>query len=193
MKLALTSILFAACSGGVDTVPVAAADTTTQTPSRARVHLEGMHDVDESQLRDVVQVDKLKDPRSKADREQVMRRDELWLLAALYDRGYVQAKVTSSTTLADIVDVTYHVEEGARFHLGALAVHERGSPSALGTFHRAKAGEWFSRRLIVADIDELRALYAEQGHSNAQITPNANIDAQKRTIDLDVVIDPNGG
>lgn len=193
MKMALASVLLAACSGGVDTFPVATADTTTQAHPKLRVHLEGMHDVAESQLRDVVQVDKLKDPNSKADREHVMRRDELWLLAALYNRGYAEAKVTSSTTLADTVDVTYHVEEGARFHIGAVAVHERGSESALGSFHRAKTGEWFSRRLVVEDIDELHALYAEQGHANAQITPNANIDAQKRTIDLDVVIDPNGG
>jgi len=173
MKAALASVLVA-CSSAV-------------SPSQVAVHFEGIRDVDEADLREVIHEGELKEPEGR-------RQDELWVLGALYDRGYVQAKVTSSSaTRADgAVDVTFHIEEGARFRVGSLSVHERDSESALAAFHRAEAGEWFSRKLVVEDIDELRALYVERGHKSARITPIANVDPQKRTIDLDVVIDPNG-
>lgn len=137
-----------------------------------RVHFEGTHDVPETALHGVVQVDKVKDPASE-----VVKRDELWLLATLYDQGYVQAKVRSSNVVAGdgARDVTYRIEEGPRFRVRSIR--------APTTLHRTKVGDWFSRRLVMEDLAELRRVYGGR-----EITPNIVVDAQARSVDLDVVI-----
>ena len=136
----------------------------------SRVHFEGLHDVPESALRGAVRDD---------------GHDDLWLLAALYDQGYIQAKVASSKKVADdgAMDVTYRIEEGPRFRVRAIAVHERGSPNAVASLSRTKAGDWFSRRLVIEDIAELRTRFGQR-----EIVPAIAVDANARAVDLDVVI-----
>ncbi len=160
-------------------VTACGAPLAAQSPA-VRVHLEGRHDDPESALRETVQIDKAKGPE-----DEVMKRDELWLLAALYDRGYIQAKVGSSKKLADdgALDVTYRIEEGPRFRLRAIVVHEGGSSQVVSSLHRTRAGDWFSRRLVMEDLAELRTRYG-----NREITPEINVDANARIVDLDVVI-----
>ncbi len=152
-----------------------------------RVRFEGLHEVSDAALRPAVHVSSA----SPAEREETLKRDELQVLAALYDQGYVEAKVRSShRAAADGTEVTFVVDEGRRYRLRRATLHERDSDNARATLKRTKVGEWFCRSDVVRDLDDARAVYASLGHRDAKISPTMTLDEAAHAVDLDLIIDP---
>ena len=137
-----------------------------------RVRFEGLHDVSEASLRGA--------------------KDDLHVLAALYDQGYVEAKVrTSQRVAADgAPEVTFRVDEGRRYRLRSATLHERDSSTARAALRRTKAGDWFCRSDVVRDLEDARAVYASLGHRDAKISPTMTVDEAAQAVELDLVIDP---
>jgi outer membrane protein assembly factor BamA len=174
MKVASLAFLLIGCS-------------SASLDGNVRVRFDGLHEVSDSALRSVVHVTSA----SASEREETIKRDELHVLAALYDQGYVEAKVRSShRAAADATEVTFAVEEGRRYRLRSATLHERDSTTARATLKRTKVGEWFCRSDVVRDLEDARAVYASLGHKDAKIAPAMTLDEAAHALDLDLVIDP---
>lgn len=161
---------------------------------RVRVHFEGAVQVPVSALAAAVEIDKPGKSAGASNRE-VLERDQLLVSAVLYDFGFVQAKVREPIVeVADdgAVEVTFRIEEGARFRLTKLEVRETDDAgravAPLATMRRAKAGDWFSRKALADDLADVRRAYHDAGYAFVEADPETAIDAAARTIELVVPI-----
>jgi outer membrane protein insertion porin family len=190
-------LFLVACGGAPASVVVppskpAKVEVVLPNKERVRVRFEGLRQVPEQTLRDVVEIDKPDKSRGVSN-EDVLERDTLLISATFYDLGYVQAKVDEPKieVAADgAYEVTFKVEEGVRFRLGKLEIREKDPKRApLGSFTHSKAGEWFSRKLIVRDVQAITRIYRDLGYAHADVAPETQIDLATRIVDLAIVID----
>lgn len=203
----LAFVLLVACGGSsTAAIPIApaAASSSTVAPtslpppragSNVRVHVVGAHQVSETELAAVLQIDKPERSAGHSNRD-VLERDVLLLQAELYDHGYVQAKVEQPSVAIGpdgVIDVTYTIEEGARFHLSKLDVEEKDERTGklvtpLQNPKEAKVGEWFSRKALLHDVLSIQTAYRDVGYGNVDVVPESQIDPGARTIEIKIVI-----
>jgi outer membrane protein insertion porin family len=128
--------------------------------------------------------------------------DVLRMQALYYDRGYLNVQVLSPrvelTPDRQQIDITIPIKEGPRFKIGRLRVIEQDSdgneiePLGGRRLTRAKVeaqpGDWFSRTKLSEGIEKITAHYRDGGYAKAEISPETELDVEKRQVDIAVVI-----
>jgi outer membrane protein insertion porin family len=198
--------LLLSCGGSKETTvavePRPQPTTSTSAPAPAnvptgknvRVHFEGLTVLTEADLAPVVEIDKPGKNVGASNRD-VLERDVLLVLAELYDRGYINGKVEPPRIdiAADgVIDVSFHVEEGVRVRVSTIAVEElddaKKPVTPLGTIEQAKAGDWFSRKAIIKEVQAINTKYRDAGYAMAEVTPETEIDLAKQSIAITIKI-----
>jgi outer membrane protein insertion porin family len=128
--------------------------------------------------------------------------DVLRMQALYYDRGYLNIQVLSPrielTPDRQQIDITIPIKEGARFKIGRLRVIEQnadgveieplGGRRVVREQVDAQPGEWFSRTKLSEGIEGITRHYRDEGFAKAEISPETELDAVKRAVDVTVVI-----
>ena len=128
--------------------------------------------------------------------------DVLRIQALYYDRGYLNIQVLTPrvelTPDRQQIDVTIPIREGARFKIGRLRVIEQnidgveieplGGRRVVREQVDAQPGDWFSRTKLSEGIEKITRHYRDEGFAKAEIVPETELDAQKRAVDVTVVI-----
>jgi outer membrane protein assembly factor BamA len=139
-----------------------------------RVRFVGNHEVPVAELQALAK--RMAPELASADgREQLA----LWVAAACYDRGLVEAKVEPPTVAADgALVVTVH--EGPRYAVAKVDFAGRWprSPDELRAALRTRAGALFSRGAAMADLDKLRAI------AGRDVAVETSLDSERHAVEL---------
>ena len=134
-------------------------------------------------------------PTDDVSRRELIERAETLLHAAYYDLGFLEARVAADPSRA-----TGHftIEEGERFHLGAVTVAEvdaqgravtaLGGDGAIRQMVRAGEGDWFSRTTVARGLSAIQRHYRDAGYATVEVSQNVALRRPARTADLAVQI-----
>jgi outer membrane protein insertion porin family len=128
--------------------------------------------------------------------------DVLRIQALYYDRGYLNVQVDAPrvelTPDRQQIDITVPIQEGPRFKIGRLRViehDERGIEIEPLDGRRvvrekidADPGDYFSRTKLSEGIEEITRHYRDHSYAKAEVTPETELDAEKRLVNISVVI-----
>lgn len=156
-----------------------------------RVHFQGCHEVAESALRPVVQIDKPDAAGPVVPPRDILAGDLFRVKAAYFDRGYIMVEVgspiTSESADGHFVDVTIPIEtEGARYRIAKLTISDDGKD--LRSRISLPDGAWFARDVLVKDIDHLRDEYRAQGYAEIDIEPEMELDPTAHTVTVHIPV-----
>lgn len=161
-----------------------------------RTHFAGNKLLDDATLRAVLHVDKWLPDDSGRPPSALLLRDAALLSALYYDWGYMQSEIGPSkvTEAADgpFVDITFTIaNEGKRFRIRKLTAYERddGEKKTLADDDvrrriRPVSGEWFSRKILVEDLTELRTFYRDQGYAEVEALPETELTPSEGIVDI---------
>jgi outer membrane protein assembly factor BamA len=208
----------AACAGDAATPaaapdktgkPMASASTSTRSEAAAvapqapssqpaagavRVVIVGLEQLAEADARKELCVGTARCP---ADDPEALARDGLMLQSNLFDNGFIESLVAPPEVkqAGGVKEVVYRVTEGRRFRVKGIAVKE---PDAAARKQKpiripattTKAGDWFSRRVMVDDRVRIERIYRDAGYANVNIDVATKIaaDSPSPEVSLDVVI-----
>jgi outer membrane protein assembly factor BamA len=115
----------------------------------------------------------------------------LLMINLYYDRGHVNVEIAAAPPPgAGPGTVTFTIDEGPRFTLGAIKV--TGVPATEAARYAAvvqlKSGEVFARSRISEALERLRQAAIAGGH-HGSVLPLTTIDLAKRRIDLELQIE----
>ncbi|HZA14760.1 MAG TPA: POTRA domain-containing protein, partial [Myxococcaceae bacterium] len=123
-------------------------------------------------------------------REEMFQRDLQAILAAYYDRGFVNVRVEKpvvsiSPDKRDIF-ITLHIQEGEQYTIGKIDFSgELVVPKErLAVLMASNEGTLFNRSLLSRDIQAITDVYYDRGFAYANINPLTRVNAQTKTIDL---------
>jgi outer membrane protein insertion porin family len=123
-------------------------------------------------------------------REEMFQRDLQAILAAYYDRGFVNVRVEKpvvsiSPDKRDIF-ITLHIQEGEQYLIGKIDFSgELVVPKEkLAVLMASNEGTLFNRSLLSRDIQVITDVYYDRGFAYANINPLTRVNAQTKTIDL---------
>ncbi|HZA49647.1 MAG TPA: outer membrane protein assembly factor BamA, partial [Myxococcaceae bacterium] len=123
-------------------------------------------------------------------REEMFQRDLQAILAAYYDRGFVNVRVEKpvvsiSPDKRDIF-ITLHIQEGEQYLIGKIDFSgELVVPKErLAVLMASSEGTLFNRSLLSRDIQVITDVYYDRGFAYANINPLTRVSAQTKTIDL---------
>jgi len=186
-----------------------------------RVRFTGVAGVPEAELRAEVFCDKDADPAgpdldppppppsegtivvrdSPSTFQEIADRDPFILVGAYADFGYLEAHVAPPVIRPSVggefLDVVFAVQEGTRFRVGRVDVHEvdeagQRVPSLEGanltSYVHLAAGEWFSRRRLAIDLAKLRTFYKDHGYANVDNLPQPKLDPARGIVDVVVPV-----
>jgi outer membrane protein insertion porin family len=114
------------------------------------------------------------------------------------DRGYFKvqvsgdAKILTQSPLSQRITLRVHVDEGIQYNLGAIKFkHHKAiaDASLLRPLFPTKDGDIFSRRQVVAGLENLNKVYGEMGYINFTPVPNTIFDDEKKLAYLDIDLD----
>jgi outer membrane protein insertion porin family len=119
--------------------------------------------------------------------EESAERDVLLIQALYYDRGFVQAKVTQSSSLASNgrdVTLVIGIEEGDVYRLGTLGLagYQALPEGALRDCIHSRTGDVFNRSKLSGEIACMTALYQDAGFAQVEVRPDTVIDEAAKTI-----------
>lgn len=122
------------------------------------------------------------------------------LQAWYYDQGYLTMQVGTPrielTPDRAYIDITIPIQEGPRFRIGRLSVTEvnrdGAEVEALADDLREEidldGGDWFSRSSIAVGLQEITRVYRDAGYARVQVSPETDLDDERRIVDLRVQI-----
>jgi beta-lactamase regulating signal transducer with metallopeptidase domain len=123
-------------------------------------------------------------------REEILQRDLTRMLAAYYDRGFINVKIDEPlvSTSADkrFIHISIKIEEGEAYSIGKLyfsgdlLVPKEG----LGKLMTSRQGELFNRLKLSRDISAITDMYLDQGYAFANLTPLTQLHPEQRLVDL---------
>jgi outer membrane protein assembly factor BamA len=131
--------------------------------------------------------------------EDVLWRDEQWLLAYYFDRGFVMVSVEpivlTRAEFGDELRAHVTIREGPRVRVRRLDVYEQReggarAPLSVAWTKPALEGEPFARASFVEAIDALRRRYRDRGQAFVEANVVDVIDVASRTMTLDVAVVP---
>lgn len=135
--------------------------------------------------------------RCPADDEEALARDGLVIQSNLFDNGFVESNVAPPEVkqVGGVTEVVFRVTEGRRFRVKGITVKEpdaaarKKKPIRIPSM-TLKAGDWFSRRVMVDDRVRLERAYRDAGYANVNIDVATKIEAGSPSpeISLDVII-----
>jgi len=128
--------------------------------------------------------------------------DVLRIQALYYDRGYLNVQVLPPrielTPDRQQIDITIPIKEGPRFKIGRLQVVEYddngteieplGGRRAVREKIESNPGDWFSRTKLSEGIEEITRHYRDESFAKADITPETELDADQRIVNITVGI-----
>lgn len=131
--------------------------------------------------------------------ESTLQRDELWIAAYYYDRGYLMAHVEpivlTRAEFGDELRAHVVVREGPRITLRKLDAYEARAdgtraPLSVPWAKPAVEGEPYPRAVVMASLDALRERYQDRGQAYVDLNVVDAIDVASRTVTLDVAVSP---
>lgn len=170
-----------------------------------RITFVGNREVSETELREVM----LTGAAGFVDfgsggtfRQDMFDRDVLVVSALYYDRGYLLSQVHTPRVMLTPdrsgIDLTIPITEGPRFKIRNLGLKEvdadgreiepLGGRRRLREMLGAKPGDYFNRAALVKDIGQIQTHYRDAGYAQVEAPPETNVDAEKREVDVNVVI-----
>ncbi|MEL6184956.1 MAG: outer membrane protein assembly factor BamA [Myxococcota bacterium] len=116
--------------------------------------------------------------------------DLLRLSSQYFDRGYINVRIdTPDVEISPdrkYVYITMRIEEGEQFNVGEVGfsgeMPEDGTD--LADLVSTKPGEVFNRSKLGKDLQRLKSRYEDDGYAYANVTPQTQVDASERIIDL---------
>ena len=189
--------VFAAGCGSAQPAPRTTACTEPQPTGPVEMSFVGRAALEERVLRAGLRTGL--ESREGCFQEQ-LERDLLMLHATYYDHGYLTAQIAPPevTTTADGTRLTVRITEGKQFAAGTIAVRELG-PNGVEVeplmgrqrareMLRLSSGQTFRRHLMAADLATVIRAYRDAGYADAEANPAIELDEQRATADVDVVI-----
>ncbi len=132
-------------------------------------------------------------PFSKVTRK-VFEEDVERILNLYADHGYIQARVESHEIVPDFqrskVTLRIRVVEGPQFRVGTVTFsgNEILSDDEIRKLIKLKEGAVFDRSLIRSSNRAIADRYSEIGRARAEVTPNTDVDAEDRRVDVTFTI-----
>jgi outer membrane protein insertion porin family len=123
-------------------------------------------------------------------KEDAFQRDRLSITALYYDHGYINVKLGAPIIelSADkrYMYITVPIDEGPQYSFGKLDFTGDLIGPKDDYFSRLTiaSGQIFNRSQLGNDIVALNDYYRDQGYAYVNITPNTNVDPDKRIVDL---------
>jgi outer membrane protein assembly factor BamA len=118
--------------------------------------------------------------------------------AAWQDRGYFkvqvsgEAKILTSSPIAQRIAVTFRVDEGLQYRLGQISFRNNKAITDAGILRPLfpiADGDVFSREQIAKGLENLRTAYGELGYLNFTCVPDTRFDDQEKLIYLEMDMD----
>jgi outer membrane protein insertion porin family len=137
-------------------------------------------------------------------KEEYFQTDLLRLQALYYDRGYVSVKISppAATISKDRREIylSLAIEEGEAYDIGRIEFSgevDLAGPSGAPVANRdilrehlsVRSKKRFCRTDLFNDVQKLTDLYRDYGYAYANVTPNSNIDAPSRQVNLDFEVE----
>lgn len=135
--------------------------------------------------------------RSGTLRTEELREDVETIKNLYYNKGYIQVQVDEPVverTSEDEVAVKIHINEGEQFTVGYIS--PRGNTvlasDEIMSAIKIKRGDVFSREMLRRDVTRIMERYDGIARPFANVVPQFDIDAAKRTVDIIIDIDEGG-
>ena len=150
------------------------------------IRLRGNHDLGDAELAHAIAADLAAGQPWNQD---AVERASLLLAAYYWDHGYAQVRVDVDpvpATAAGETAIGFTIQEGGRFHLGAITAPALG-PAAAGRALAQlaiRSGALFSRTALADARTKLEALAAAQLGYPVDITVLTKVDATTSTVDV---------
>lgn len=131
--------------------------------------------------------------------EAVLQRDELWIAAYYFDRGYLMAHVEpivlTRSELGDELRAHVVVREGPVIRVRSLDAYEQlpsgaRAPLSVDWARPALEGRPFARGVFATALEALRRRYRDRGQAEVDTNLVDAIDVTSRTVTLDVGVVP---
>lgn len=128
--------------------------------------------------------------RSGSYQPEAIEMDKQTLENFYQNNGYFNAKVAdvdiNIDRKANIIDLTFHIDEGDVFTIGTVKApgNEIISEEDLTPRLPVKPGQKYSREAIKTTIEALRMLWGEHGYINADVEPAIQPRKDKNSIDI---------
>ena len=120
-----------------------------------------------------------------------VERATLALAELYYDRGYPNVRVpTPAISGPGRATITFTIEEGDRFKLGAITIKGADAKLAKRYLRLAaiKKGDVFSRSAIRDAASRVRDAARQDGQQNAEVLPTTTVDTKAKTIGITLEI-----
>ncbi len=131
-------------------------------------------------------------------KEEALRTDLLRIRLFYEDHGYVRVQVGEPIIREDRkkreLHVTIPIQEGSRYRLKQVTIRgdEETIPAAeLREELRLREGEFFSRSMLVKDVEHITDIYATRGYAFVDVRTNTEVDDAAKTVD--VILDISRG
>lgn len=163
------------------------------------VRIRGLRDVDVSDLRGKIAVEKtswIPFARKHYLEPLALDQDRDRIEAWLRDRGYFSARVVAAEAKprkAGSVDVEFTVEQGAPTRIRALSVHGLETFADAARFLRRmklKAGQVFDHATYDAEKQSIEAALRARGRAWAKVAGEIDVDAAAHVADVQLTIEP---
>jgi outer membrane protein insertion porin family len=159
------------------------------------VVLQGVHDLDEDEMRAPLQTQRYKWWSSwlfgtgKVS-EEMTEADKQILKQYLLDHGYIESNVgdASIEKREDGLYVVFDVAEGQEFKIGKITASGDlvdGSKEKTVEDLKSEGGEVFSASNVRADIFTITDRFGDEGYAFANVVPNTSLNRDNGTVDLD--------
>lgn len=123
-------------------------------------------------------------------REEIFQRDLQIIQLTYFDRGFINVRVdkpiVSLSPDKRFISITIKVDEGESYQVGKIDVSGDlvGDKDNLLRAVQSKPRATFNRSLLAKDIQGITDAYYDSGYAYANVTPQTNVNAENRTIDL---------
>jgi outer membrane protein insertion porin family len=123
-------------------------------------------------------------------REEAFQRDEIVLQGLYFDIGYIYVKFGKPAIELSpdkrYIYITMVVDEGEPYDVGKVDVSgDLLLPrDLLLTLVTTRSGERFSKSRLQTDMNRLLDVYKDRGYAYANVTPETQVDAEKKLVDL---------
>ena len=112
------------------------------------------------------------------------------------DEGFIRARIDDPEVTVDKkgLTVTVSVNEGPQYKVGNVDVigDESMDRDELWAYVELGEGNVFSRATLTADVERLRAHYADRGFFSAKVTPRTRVDDERRAVDTAFEVEKGG-
>ncbi|MDH5762756.1 MAG: outer membrane protein assembly factor BamA [Nitrospinota bacterium] len=129
-------------------------------------------------------------------KKDVLKLDVLRLEAFYQERGFIRVRIQEPNIVVnredEAINIEIKIEEGQQYQFGKIDANEIGefSKEDLLKDLKSKTGETYNVSLLREDVLTITEKFSEKGFAYADVNPRADIDDEKRVVNLNIQIDP---